>query len=90
MYISEQKEGKWKVFKEDESEVIFPMYKSKGERTECKNYRVRSVTEGLIDDEQGGFRAGRGWVDQIFTLKQVEWANMREKNITYVGFMELQ
>ena len=31
--------------------------------------RVRKVTEGLIDDGQGGFRAGRGCVDQIFTLK---------------------
>ena len=25
--------------------------------------RVRKVTEGLIDDEQGGFRVGRGCVD---------------------------
>ena len=25
--------------------------------------RVRKVTEGLIDDEQGRFRAGRGCVD---------------------------
>ena len=25
----------------------------------------------LIDDEEGGFRAGRGCVDQIFTLKQI-------------------
>ena len=33
--------------------------------------RVHSVTGGLIDDEQGSFRAGRGRVDQIFTLKQI-------------------
>ena len=33
--------------------------------------RVRKVTEGLIDDEQGGFRARSGCVDQIFTLKQI-------------------
>ena len=26
---------------------------------------------GLIDDEQGGFRAGKGCVDQIFTLQQI-------------------
>ena len=30
---------------------------------------VRRVTGGLIDDQKGGFRAGRGCVDQIFTLK---------------------
>ena len=28
--------------------------------------KVRKVTEGLIDDEQGVFRAGRRCVDQIF------------------------
>ena len=33
--------------------------------------RVRRVTGVLIDDEQGGFRAGRGCVDQTFTLKQM-------------------
>ena len=32
---------------------------------------VRKVTEGLIDDEQGVFRAGRGCVEQIFLLKQI-------------------
>ena len=31
--------------------------------------RVRRATGGLIEDEQGGFRAGRVCVDQIFTLK---------------------
>ena len=59
--------------------MIVPLYKVKGERTECKNYRgisllsvvgkinegivvhrVCRVTGGLIDDEQGAFREGRG------------------------------
>ena len=34
------------------------------------NIAIR-VIEGLIEDEQGGFRAGMGFVDQIFTLKQI-------------------
>ena len=34
--------------------------------------RVRSVTGGLVDDEQGGFRAGKGYIDQIFTLVQID------------------
>ena len=60
------------------STLIISLYKGKGERVECKNYRGislnvigkiytgilvdrdRRVTGGLIDDEQGGFRAGRG------------------------------
>ena len=29
------------------------------------------MTEGFIDDEEDGFRAGRRYVDQIFTLKQI-------------------
>ena len=32
--------------------------------------RVCRVTGGLIDDEQGGFRAKSECVNQIFTLKQ--------------------
>ena len=59
--------------------MIVPLYKVKGEKSECKNYRgisllsmvekiyagilvdrVHRVTGDLIDDEQGGFRAGRG------------------------------
>ena len=41
--------------------------------------RVRRVTDGLIDDGQGSFRAARGCVDQIFTLKQIG-EKSREKN----------
>ena len=33
--------------------------------------RVRRLTEGLTDDEQGSFRAGRGCVDQIFTIMEI-------------------
>ena len=29
------------------------------------------MTGGLIDDEHGGFRTGRGCVDLIFTMKQI-------------------
>ena len=29
------------------------------------------VTGDLIDDEQRGFRAGKGCIDQTFTLKQI-------------------
>ena len=52
--------------------------------------RVRKVTEGLIDDMQGGFRAGTGLVDQIFTLIQIGEKAREEKRIVYVGFMDLE
>ena len=47
--------------------------------------RVRRVTGGLINDEQGGFRAGRECVDQTFTLKQIG-EKAREKKRSLCGF----
>ena len=29
------------------------------------------MTDGLLDDEQGSFRSGKGYAGQIFTLKQI-------------------
>ena len=47
--------------------------------------RVRKVTEGLTNDEQGGFRAWRGCADQIFTLKQIG-EKAQEKKCCVCGF----
>ena len=47
--------------------------------------RFHRVTEGLIDDEQKGFKAWKGRVGQIFTLKQIG-----EETLEYVGFMDLE
>ena len=52
--------------------------------------RIRRVTEGLIDDEQGGFIAGSGCVDQIFTLKQRGEKAREKKHRVYVGFIDLE
>ena len=51
--------------------------------------RVHKMTEGLIDDEQGVFRAGRGCLDQIFTLKQIGENAQEKKFRVYVSFMNL-
>ena len=51
--------------------------------------RVRKGTEVLIDDEQWGFREGKGFVDQIFTLKQIGVEAREEKCRVYMGFMDL-
>ena len=47
-------------------------------------------TVGLIDDDQGGFRAGRRFVDQIFTLQQIGEKVRDKKCRVYVGFMNLE
>ena len=43
------------------------------------------MTGCLIYDEQGGFREGRGCIDQIFTLKQIG-EKVREKKCSVCGF----
>ena len=52
--------------------------------------RVCKVTEGLIDGVQGGFRAGRRCVDQIFNLKQICEKAREKKCRVYAGFMDLE
>ena len=44
----------------------------------------------MIDDEQGRFRAGRGCVDQIFTLKQISEKAGEKKRRVYVSFIDLE
>ena len=41
-----------------------------------------------MDDEQGSFRADRGYVDWIFTLKMRKHA--RKKCRVYLGFIDLE
>ena len=52
--------------------------------------RVRNVTKGLIGDEQGDFRAWRGCVGQIFTVKQIGEKARQKKCRVCVGFMYLE
>ncbi len=33
--------------------------------------RLMEVTEGKVSEEQGGFRKGRGCVDQVFAMKML-------------------
>ena len=35
------------------------------------NDRVKDLMAGCVMDEQGGFRSGRGCIDQVFAVKQV-------------------
>ena len=46
------------------------------------------MTGGLIDDEQGAFRAG--CVDQIFTLKWIDEKTQEKKCRVYVDFIDLK
>ena len=52
--------------------------------------RDHKLLEGLIDEVRGRFRAGRGFVHQIFTLKQIGEKAREKKRRVYVGFMNLE
>ena len=47
------------------------------------------MTEGLIDDEKGSFRAGGG-VDQIFNLKQIAQKAQEKKHFCVHEFYEFE
>ena len=89
--------------------IVVPLYKGKGDRNECKNYRgisllsiagkvygrilierVRALTEGMIGDEQCGFRSGRGCVDQVFVMKQMSEKFCGKNKKLYVAYMDLE
>ncbi len=52
--------------------------------------RVREGTEGVICDEQGGFRRGRGCMDQIFALRQVCKKYLAKGKEVFWAFMDLE
>ncbi len=78
-----------KVLPEDwRKAIIVQLYKGKGNREECNDYRsisllsvpgkiygrilnerMMKITDNSVGDEQGGFRKGRGCIDQIFAVK---------------------
>ena len=44
----------------------------------------------MIDNEQGGFREGKGHIDKIFTLRQIGEKTQEKKCRVYVGFIDLE
>ena len=56
----------------------------------CLLRRIEALAERVIGEWQGGFRAGRGLVDQIAVLKQAVDAYMAEGRAAYVAFLDLR
>ncbi|MCP3680826.1 MAG: reverse transcriptase family protein [Gammaproteobacteria bacterium] len=52
--------------------------------------RVRNITEKLVGEEQGGFRKGRGCVDQIFTLRHIVEKCLEKRGKGFAAFMDLE
>src|ERR1700755_2886271 len=101
--------GEGKVAQEWQDACIVPIYKGKGDRMACKNYRgisllsvvgriygrvlvdrVKELTRERVGEEQGGFREGRGCVDQVFTLRTIVEKLREKERVGYVCFMNLE
>jgi len=52
--------------------------------------RVMDITESRISEEQGGFRKGRGCVDQIFSVRMTAEKYLTKGRKLYVAFMDLE
>lgn len=89
--------------------IIVPLYKGKGDKTECGSYRgisllsvpgkiysrilidrARSVTENVLEEEQSGFRKGRGCVDQVYALKSILEKLSEKQKVACMAFLDLE
>ena len=89
--------------------ITVPIYKGKGDRSECKNYmginllsipskvygrilieKVRSLTRGLIAEEQCGFMSGRRCVDEVSVMKQMREKFVDKNKCLYVAYMDVE
>lgn len=52
--------------------------------------RVRGCTEGMIGEEQCGFRSGRGCVDQVFAVRQLCEKYLEKGKGIFWAFMDLE
>ena len=54
------------------------------------NSKLRDCTEGRVLEEQGGFRAKRSCVGQVFTLRQVMEKAIERRRELFVAFIDLE
>ena len=75
-------------------------------KEECKNYReisipgklygrvvinrVRELTNGTMEEEQSGFRDGRGCADHVFTVRCLSEKYLEMHKDVYVAFIDLK
>ena len=54
------------------------------------NDRVKLMTAEKVMDEQGGFKAGRGCIDQIFAVRQIVEKTIEKDRVVYMAFVDLE
>ena len=54
------------------------------------NERVKVLMVDKVMDKQGGFRAGRGCIDQIFIVRQIVEKAIEKNKKVYMAFVDLE
>lgn len=87
---------------------IITLYKNKGDRGDCNNYRgisllsvigkviarvilsrLQIIAENVYPESQCGFRSGRGTVDMIFSLRQLQEKCREQQRPLHIAFVDL-
>ncbi|XP_063595337.1 uncharacterized protein LOC134772300 [Penaeus indicus] len=83
---------------------IVTLYKNKGERNDCNNYRgisllsivgkvilarLQKLVKRVYPESQCGFRAERSTVDMVFSLRQLQEKCREQQMPLYVAFIDL-
>lgn len=87
---------------------IVTLYKNKGDRGDCNNYRgisllsvvgkvfarvllsrLQLIAETVYPESQCGFRSGRGTVDMVFTLRQIQEKSREQQKPLHIAFVDL-
>lgn len=88
---------------------VVNIYKRKGDRADCTNYRgisllcaagkilariittrLQTALEALLPESQAGFRPGRGTVDMMFAVRQVQEKIKEQNSQLYAVFIDLK
>ena len=100
---------KGEVPQEFKDASFISLFKKKGKRTLCDNYRGISllsvagkilarviitrinqhITDSVYSESQCGFRKGRGTVDMIFCLRQIQEKSREHHTPLYMAFIDL-
>ncbi len=64
--------------------------KSAWENFDQETGRSTYCIEGKVREEQGGFKKGRGCVDQIFAIKRLVEEYLGKDKKLYAAFMDLE
>ncbi|CAF5042879.1 unnamed protein product, partial [Rotaria magnacalcarata] len=75
------------------SAILIPLFKNKGDKTSCDNYRgicLLNVVNQQLLEQQAGFRSNRSTVDQIFIVNMIMEKASEYDIPLFICFIDIQ